>query len=378
MVPNSLGIPLMFNIDDLENELNLSPSLMLLLTRNSVKYKYRKFVIPKRSGGKREIYAPVYSLKIVQRWILENILYKAKPRDCCYGFIKGQSNPLRGNANKHKNNLFILKMDLHDFFPSISSKRVYGIFASLGYNGTVSTLLTNICCCDDKLPQGAVTSPYLANLVCDEMDLRLLKYCNKRDITYTRYADDLTFSCNNSEVLKKVFHMLIMIINDEKFIVNKHKIHFMTPKCGKIITGVTIANEELKAPKRMKKLVRSMIHRAIMTGDYANIDKVRGYVSYIDSIENGYKNKILKYINGFQNKPITLFPDAVEAFNNNKLYKNIGDLLTRTGNDFVDKNDAQVFESDAYYERKDYMEKLGLSFGDEEDISSQDRDDIPF
>jgi RNA-directed DNA polymerase len=378
MVPNSLGIPIMSNINDLENELNLSPSLILILTRNSTKYKYRKFSIPKKSGGKREIYAPVYSLKIVQRWILENILYKIKPIDCCYGFIKGQSNPLRNNASKHKKNIFILKIDLHDFFPSISSKKIYDIFSSIGYNHSVPALLTNICCCDNKLPQGAVTSPYLANLVCRKMDVRLLKYCNKRDVTYTRYADDLTFSCNDSKVLKKMFNIIEIITSDEGFQINKRKIHFMTPKCGKTVTGVTIINEELKAPKKMKRLVRSMIHRAIMTADYSNVDKIRGYVSYINSIENGYKDKIIKYLNSFQNKTITLFSDAVEAFNKNKLYKGVDDLLTTTGNDFVNENDAHEFESDAYYERREYMKNLGISLGNDEDIFLEDKYDVPF
>jgi len=99
------------------------------------------------------------------------------------------------------------------------------------------------------------------------LDNRLQKYCAKRDINYTRYADDLCFSSNDKELLKKSYSMIIGILNDEKFEVNPNKTHFMTPKTRKQVTGVVIANGELKAPKKLKRKVRSMIHRAIVTGD---------------------------------------------------------------------------------------------------------------
>lgn len=90
-------------------------------------------------------------------------------------------------AEKHKNNLYVFKLDLKDFYPSIKREKVYYAFANIGYNADVSNLLTNICVVDDELPQGAVTSPYLANLICRKLDLRIAGYCNKRNIVYTRY-----------------------------------------------------------------------------------------------------------------------------------------------------------------------------------------------
>ncbi len=84
-------------------------------------------------------------------------------------------------AEKHKNNLYVLKLDLKKFYPSIKRKKVYYAFLNIGYNADISNLLTNICVVDDELPQGAVTSPYLANLICRKLDLRIAGYCNKRN-----------------------------------------------------------------------------------------------------------------------------------------------------------------------------------------------------
>lgn len=103
-------------------------------------------------------------------------------------------------------------MDLKDFFPSVKREQVFNQFLQLGYNTYASNLLTNICTLDGSLPQGAVTSPYLANLVCFKMDIRIAGYCNKRDITYTRYADDLVFSCDNRDMLRKIYGMIRGII----------------------------------------------------------------------------------------------------------------------------------------------------------------------
>ena len=154
--------------------------------------------------------------------------------------------------------------------------------------------------------------------------------------------------------------MVCIILKDEGFLLNKEKTKFMTPKNKKSITGVTISEEKLKAPYSMKKLVRSMIHRAIISGDYSEADRIRGYIAYISSIEDDYLIRIENYIKKFYKDPITLFTDAVKAFNANKLFSKLEDLYEQEAACFVDYDDIDYFESDAYETRQDYLEKHGF------------------
>ena len=267
-----------------------------------------------------------------------------------------------------RNNLYVFKLDLKDFYPSIKREKVYYAFANIGYNADVSNLLTNICVVDDELPQGAVTSPYLANLICRKLDLRIAGYCNKRNIVYTRYADDLTFSCDDRELLRKIYGMVKKIVEDEGFCLNQKKTVFMTPKSHKVVLGVTINDSLLKAPKEIKKSIRAMIHYEVATGDYTINDKIRGYVAYVDSIEKNYKNKCISYLQKLSESTLCLFPDVVKAYNSNKIYKELPDMIEKRATDFVELKDADDFYDMIYYEHEEYLISNGL-LNEKEDIT---------
>lgn len=252
-------------------------------------------------------------------------------------------------------------MDLKNFFTSVKRGRVYNQFLQLGYNTYASNLLTNICTLDGSLPQGAVTSPYLANLVCFKMDIRIAGYCNKRDITYTRYADDLVFSCDNRDMLRKIYGMIKKIVEDEGFVVNEKKTRFLSPKVHKEVIGVTVNDGVIKAPKEMKRMVRAMIHYEIVTGDYSDNEKIRGYIAYIDSLEKNYRNKIIKYIEKYLDHTITLFPALVQKFNQNKLYNQIPDMKQHDISSFVDYEDEADYYSMVVNEREEYLSRHGIA-----------------
>lgn len=361
MVLESLRLPLFEDIETLSEETRLTEKLIYFLTKKDAEGRYKTFYVAKRDGGQREINAPCMSLKVLQRWVLENILYKVRVSQYSLGFLKSENgSPLVQCAERHKNNLYILKMDLKDFFPSVRRERVYKQFLQLGYDKYASNLLANICTLNDKLPQGAVTSPYLANLVCYRMDIRIAGYCNKRDITYTRYADDLTFSCDNRDMLRNIYGMIKKIVEDEGFLVNEKKTRFLTPKGHKEIIGVTVNDGVIKAPKEMKRKIRAMIHLAIISGDYSNIDKIRGYISYIDSIEKNYRSKIIKYIEQYIDNEVTLFPDLVEKFNRNKLFKEISDMKVKKLSDFVNHEDEENYYGMIMFEREEFLKRHGI------------------
>lgn len=362
MILESLQLPVFSDVETLAEEVRLTEKLVYFLTKEDAVGRYNEFGLPKKDGGTRDIAAPCVSLKLMQRWVLENILYKVRVSQYSYGFKRGEKgSPLVRCAERHRNNLYILKMDLKNFYPSINKRRVFKQFLQLGYNSDAANLLSNVCTLHKKLPQGAVTSPYLANLVCYRMDMRIAGYCNKREITFTRYADDLTFSCDNRDGLRNIHGMIKKIVEDEGFIVNEKKTQFMTPKVHKKILGVTVNDGLLKASKKIKKGIRAMIHYQIITGDYSDNELIRGYIAYINSIEGNYRKRIFKYIEKFYDDPITLFHDAVQSFNRNKLYKELPDMKVNDVLHFVDFNDQADYLMAVKQEREDYLLKVGIT-----------------
>ncbi|GAG36205.1 unnamed protein product, partial [marine sediment metagenome] len=167
-----------------------------------VSKQYKTFTIPKKSGGSREITAPVTTIKIIQKK-LNNVLQEVwenlyKKKNSIHGFIYEKN--VRSNAKVHENKEYVFNIDLLNFFPSINFGRVYGRFKSKPYNlpAKVAAVLARICCYKDSardfLPQGAPTSPMISNIICDKMDNELYRFAKNLDCRYTRYADDITFS----------------------------------------------------------------------------------------------------------------------------------------------------------------------------------------
>lgn len=163
-------------------------------------YAYKDYHIQKKTGGFRKISAPIPSLKWGQHWIQHNILERVIDSlpDSVHGFIKNRS--IQTNALPHVNSEWIINIDLKDFFDSISRKKVLDFFSQLGYEDSVSTFLSNVCTkfsdatYQRALPQGAPTSPLLANLLTIDLDKDIERLAHNLDMRYTRYADDITLS----------------------------------------------------------------------------------------------------------------------------------------------------------------------------------------
>ena len=231
---------------------------------------WREFSIPKRSGGVRQIIAPRSPLKQIQKWILSNILMKVKggTTQYAYGFVKGKS--IVDNAKPHVGKKIILNIDIKDFFPSIKIKRVEHLFRSFGYTWRLSKLLAGLCTFKGFLPQGAPTSPAISNMICRKLDLRLAKFCEKHDLTYTRYADDITIS-GNYDVLK--FKNVIMsIIEDEGFKVSHKKLRVTGRGKAQIVTGLVV-NEKINIRRNEIKTLRAIIHNCKKKGVLEHIKK---------------------------------------------------------------------------------------------------------
>jgi retron-type reverse transcriptase len=264
---------------------------------------------------------------VVQRWILKEILEKIFVSEHAMAFVPNK-NGLRENAESHKKNIFLLEMDITNFFGTITEKQVYRLFCNIGYNSKVAGVLANLCTYDDYLPQGAVTSPYIANLVCYHMDARINGYCSRKDIVYTRYADDLTFSSNNRTLLNKVEKFIKYIVKDEGFTINGKKTRYLSNDIKKTVTGITINDDSIHVDKKFKRDLRAQIYQSIKSKDYTNNSQISGKIAYVNSIEDGFRERIIKYISDVIRKPEFIEDkDTVTAFNNNKFLPELPDMV---------------------------------------------------
>jgi RNA-directed DNA polymerase len=226
--------------------------------------RYKKFEIPKKHGGTREIYAPANALKIVQKklnQVLQSI-YKAKPS--AHGFLPQKS--IVSNAHPHAKKRYILNVDFG---------RVRGLFMGIPYgrNHEVATTLAQICCFNslNHLPQGAPTSPIVSNMICAKMDSQLQKLAKEHRATYTRYADDITFSSSRSKFPTtlayfsdetgklEVGEQLKTIINDNGFEINNRKVRLQTPIKRQEVTGLTV-NLFPNVRREYVREIRGMLH----------------------------------------------------------------------------------------------------------------------
>lgn len=167
----NLGLPVIFDKQHFAllvgRELSEITKMMAMIETNY----YHEAKIVKKSGKMRTLNIPAVSLRLVQKWILDNILYKIRVSQYCNGFCKKKS--ICTNAQNHLNQDCIVNMDMSDFFPSISQKQIFRIFYYYGYTVEVSYMLARLCTYDGYLPQGAPTSPYLSNIACLKLDKRL-------------------------------------------------------------------------------------------------------------------------------------------------------------------------------------------------------------
>ena len=237
---------------------------------------YKEFKITKKNGSKRTIRTPIDSLKKIQSRLnyLLNCVYWVKPS--AHGFINKKS--ILTNALQHTNKRIILNIDIKDFFPSINFGRVRGLLLSKPYslNNEVATTIAQIACYDNELPQGAPSSPVISNMICSKLDHELQNLAKSSKATYTRYADDITFSTNakifQEEILcfgangeLAVGDTLKKIITSNGFSINDSKTRAYNRDLRCEATGIVI-NKFPNVRRTYIKQVRAIIHDATKNG----------------------------------------------------------------------------------------------------------------
>lgn len=243
--------------------------------------------IPKRRGGFRVIAAPQGHLLRLQRAILDTLLAPVRLSDACHGFRAGRS--IGTNALPHVGHELVVNVDLRDFFHTVTSGRVAGLFDQLELPGGVvgrAFLVDAVTRCG-HLPQGAPTSPAIANLVCRRLDSRLLGLARVAGASYTRYADDLTIS--GPAPVASLLPPLRAIVQAEGFTIAKEKTRLLRRGVRQDVTGLTV-NEQVSVPRALRRRLRAAVHGAAhgrtptWKGRPLTSEQLRGHLAYLRSL----------------------------------------------------------------------------------------------
>lgn len=289
----------MKDLDKLILEVGLSRSVIENYITFADKH-YNTYYLPKKSGGKRAIDCPGANLKAIQRWILKNHLNKLEVNKRASGFVEKRG--IKRNAMFHLNKRYLLTIDIKNFFPSITQKQVFETLEEQLSDRDFAIKIAKICTFKRRLPQGAPTSPALSNLVFKKLDDEIMKYCNSELITYSRYADDMTFSSDNKHSLQLAYKFVNELLYKNGFNINTKKTRYLSGKGNMSVTGVNINRGVPKVKSKLKKQIRAELHHHIIKKEKINLRRLAGYISFISSIEDDYKEKIKKYIENLKTK----------------------------------------------------------------------------
>ena len=308
----SAGLPALSTFVDVASALSLDPRRLQWLVYDrgaSAVDHYTRFEIPKRSGGARLISSPKPALRAAQSWILESILARQPVSPSATAFRPGMS--IVDNASRHAGKRIVIRVDLKDFFPSITFPRVRGLFESLGYNPGVSSVLALVCTDSPRarvrngdtewfvavgprgLPQGACTSPAISNLVVRHLDQRLEGLCTAARWTYSRYADDLVFSADGEDASPhRLIRLVSRIVEDEGFVINAAKTRIMRSPNRQAVTGLVVNDGRVRLSKRDLRRLRAFLHQCRTRGVDAVSEEIgkdaaavaKGHLAYVHMI----------------------------------------------------------------------------------------------
>ena len=256
---------------------------------------YQVREIPKASGGTRTLHAVSGKLKVIQRKALDKLQSDYPPSGLAHGFVPGRS--IITNAIPHRRKKVVVKLDIVDFFPTIRFARVFGMFQAppFRFGREAAMTLAQLACVPEHngpLPQGGVLSPYIANVICRRMDQRLAAIAHGHRCSFTRYADDLTFSTNDVTRLdtERLIARAREVVESEGFTINTTKTRVLRPSDRQIVTGIVV-NDGLNVSRKYLRSLRAILHNIEKEGIEAQLIKKGGLkdrrASRLDLVPDG-------------------------------------------------------------------------------------------
>jgi RNA-directed DNA polymerase len=310
-------------------------SLIYYIYRTPDEAKYFVFTIAKKSGGFREISAPNPSLKILQKKLSQVLNSVYQPATATHGFVSSKSIVTNASTHTQRRKKYVLNLDIKDFFPSINFGRVRGLFLSSPYNlpDDVATVLAQISCYNNMLPQGSPTSPIISNMICRSMDSQLLQLAKKHRATYTRYADDITFSTSlpnfptslatSSGIDIEIGNELSDVIQNNGFEINRSKIRLQIRTHKQEVTGLTV-NQFPNLPRKFVRQIRAILHAwekfglsnaaneyvdkykkgnpyrfSVKNNEQVFLSTIRGKIEFVGMVRGKHDALYVKFLNKF-------------------------------------------------------------------------------
>lgn len=278
-------LPVVRTVDELAELLYADVKLLYSITNNTPDW-YHCFQIPKRNGAMRNIEAPRTCLKRIQNRIAKNILSRFIVHECATAFLSGKN--IRRNALFHVNKSVVLNCDIRNFFSSLKSCAVFEFFrCAAGYEPDICMMLSRLCTLWGHLPQGAPTSPVLSNLLMFNFDEKISSWASEHNLSYSRYADDLTFSGEIDAGLQAdILQMVKLNLTALHLKLNPAKTAIYRSHCRQLVTGLVV-NEYVGVPREKIREFRTWLH-------FTELDIRKGEFFY-DQEEFEYRLGLLNF-----------------------------------------------------------------------------------
>jgi hypothetical protein len=269
--------------------------------------KYTTKSITKKNGGTRVLNIPPIFTRVVQTKFNDILQKQYKTLKPVHGFVKSENTTPKSivsNASQHVRKRYVINVDIEDFFGSINFGRVRGLFLSKPFNTSesIATKLAQLTTYEDKLPQGSPSSPIISNLICKKLDHELIKVAKEFSLTYTRYADDITFSTYKKKInSKRIIRTIDKVVKNNGFSINKEKTRVQDLNHTQIVTGLKV-NQKVNLRRKYIKQIRSMLFSWYKDGlekaSDLHFDKFNKQESkYINDREESFKNILIGKIN---------------------------------------------------------------------------------
>ncbi|WP_170125851.1 retron St85 family RNA-directed DNA polymerase [Pelagimonas varians] len=271
---------------DIATVLGIGPKLIVSMLKKPNRH-YRTFPLTKKDGSERQISAPRTYLKVAQWWILDNIVSRVPASENVFGFCRGRS--IQDNARYHLGSTHILNVDIKSFFDSVTFSQVLLVFKELGYSQPAAKTLAGLCTLNGKLPQGAPTSPNIANMVLSKVDRELEALASSVGSKYSRYADDITFSAD--DYISEQFQVRVEdVVKSAGFELKASKTRYAGTGSRREVTGL-ICGTFVQPPIEWRKLNRARLHNlgkkpVLEKSDIAYLLGLRGYsMQFPDAVQ---------------------------------------------------------------------------------------------
>lgn len=334
-------LPSLLTLNHLASRTGVSLEKLRSYVSRDNENSYSKFSIAKRSGGRRFIKVPSIQLAIVQKWIHQHILTSLPVHGSSYAFVKGKS--IKDCATKHCGARWLIKLDIVNFFETISEIQVFNVFRSLGYQPLISLEMARLCTIATPehsprnrynnwrtikkykkikeydqfllgyLPQGAPSSPLLSNLVMKECDIKISSIAKKYKIKYSRYSDDLILSTRSPdfsrETARKVVSEVNKVLSRQGYLPHFKKTKIIPVGAKKIVLGLNVDGTTPRLQKEYKNRIRQHLYYLKKVGPVEHVlargfDSVwgfkahlRGMIDYANMIEPEYAKDRLDEFN---------------------------------------------------------------------------------